>query len=64
MGRASDRADGTRGILNGAAQSAVQLFLNSWASGPFGPISISETDHLITKQLVCQLSYAGILTEG
>ena len=31
---------------------------------PFGPISISETDHPFTKQSLCQLSYAGILSEG
>jgi hypothetical protein len=28
---------------------------------PFWPISISETDHLFTKQLLCQLSYVGVL---
>ena len=26
----------------------------------FGPLSISETDHLFTKQLLCQLSYVGV----
>jgi hypothetical protein len=42
-------------------KSAVQLFLNSWSIGHFGPISISESGHLFTKQLLCQLSYAGVL---
>jgi len=28
---------------------------------PFGPISISETDHLFTKQLLYQLSYASVI---
>jgi hypothetical protein len=48
-------------ILYGAAQSAVQLFLNSWSYAVLGLISIIETDHLFTKQLLCLLSYAGIL---
>jgi hypothetical protein len=30
----------------------------------FEPISISETDHLFTKQLLCQLSYAGVDRKG
>jgi hypothetical protein len=29
-----------------------------------GPISIYETDHLFTKQLLCQLSYASVDKEG
>ena len=29
--------------------------------GPFGPISYSAVGHLFTKQLLCQLSYAGVL---
>jgi hypothetical protein len=33
---------------------AVHIYL-------FGPISISEAAHLFTKQLLCQLSYAGVL---
>jgi hypothetical protein len=32
--------------------------------GQLRTISISVADHLITKQLLCQLTYAGILTEG
>jgi hypothetical protein len=55
---------GPRGILNRAAQGAVQLFLDSWSLGPFGPISISDAGHLFTKQLLCQLSYAGVLEKG
>jgi hypothetical protein len=47
-----------------SGKSAVQLFLNSWSYGRIWPISISAADHLITKQLLCQLSYAGILAEG
>ena len=43
---------------------AVQLFLNSWSNGPFGPISISATGHLFTKQLLCQLSYGGGVGKG
>jgi hypothetical protein len=30
----------------------------------FLPILISEADHLFIKQLLCQLSYAGIPSEG
>jgi hypothetical protein len=45
-------------------EGGVQLFLNSWSLGLFGPISISETEHLFTKQLLCQLSYAGIIRKG
>jgi len=52
---------GLRGIPLLAAQRAVQLFLHSWAKGLFVPISISEAAHLFTKQLLCQLSYAGVL---
>jgi hypothetical protein len=37
------------------------LFLNSWSLGAFGPVPISAADHLFTKQLLCQLSYAGII---
>ncbi len=58
------RAEGPSGILIGTAQRAVQLFLYNWSYGLFGPISISQAAHLITKQPLCQLSYAGILTEG
>jgi hypothetical protein len=39
-------------------------FKYSWSQGLFWPILISETDHLFTKQLLCQLSYAGIDSEG
>ncbi|MHB8590256.1 MAG: hypothetical protein ACYDA0_15650 [Candidatus Dormibacteraceae bacterium] len=31
---------------------------------PFGPIPYSAAAHLFTKQPLCHLSYAGILTEG
>jgi hypothetical protein len=56
------RTEGPGGILIGTAQRAVQLFLYSWSKGLFGPISISAAAHLFTKQLLCQLSYAGLNT--
>ena len=46
-----------------SSKSEVQLFSYSWSKALFGPISISEAAQLFTKQPLCQLSYAGILSE-
>jgi hypothetical protein len=44
--------------------TAVQTVFRQLVIRPFGPILYSAAAHLFTKQLLCELSYAGILTEG
>jgi hypothetical protein len=55
---------GQGGIVKGAAQSAVQLFLNSWSWGPFwADFDLSDRPP-VYKTAALPLSYAGVDMKG